>query len=516
METVNPASTLTLSGRVARFVATGSLAAATACGPSSIGQSGDTIFTDVRLIDGTGGPERLANVRIRGDRIVEVGNLTVGMGGVEIDGNGLVLAPGFIDTHSHHDEGLSESPEALAAVSQGITTIIVGQDGGSPFPLGEFFAERETDPAAVNVGAYAGHNTLRSEVMGEDYRRAATIGEVETMRALLRRELEAGALGLSTGLEYDPGIYSTTEEVIALAREAGGVGGRYISHMRSEDRAFFEALDELIRIGREGRIPVQISHMKLAMKSLWGRTGEVLALLDEARGEGIDVTADVYPYEFWQSTMTVLFPDRNYTREAATFALEELAPPDGMIIAEFEPDTTYVGKTLKEIAASRGETAVTTYLHLIAEADSTGRSESIIARSMTTDDVAALLAWPHTNVSSDGELAGGHPRGYGAFTRVIALHVRERHDFPLETAIQKMTSLAAHHVGLVGRGTIEPGAYADLVLFDPALIADRATFAEPHQPSVGIMGVWVNGHQVYGIGGATGARPGRVLKRGGG
>ena len=269
--------------------------------------SPDLIFTNAYLIDGTGESGRMTDVRVRGDRILEVGSLTPTDAETEIDATNLVLAPGFIDTHSHHDGGLEEGG-ALAAVSQGITTIIVGQDGGSPLPLSDFFTRMETATVAVNVAAYAGHNSIRRRVMGDDFRREATLEEIEKMKVLLESELESGALGLSTGLEYDPGIYSSTDEVVELARIAASVGGRYISHMRSEDRAFFSALEELLLIGRETGIPVQVSHMKLAMKSLWGETGRVLSMLDAAREEGINVTADVYPYEFWQSTMTVLFP----------------------------------------------------------------------------------------------------------------------------------------------------------------------------------------------------------------
>ncbi len=433
-----------------------------------------------------------------------------------VDASGLALAPGFIDTHSHHDRGLADMPDALAVVSQGVTTIVVGQDGGSPLPLAGFYAELEGALVAVNVAAYAGHNSIRRSVMGDDFRREATAAEIEEMKELLRRELEAGALGLSTGLEYDPGIYSTTEEVVALAEVAAAGGGRYISHMRSEDRAVFEALEELIRVGRETGIPVQVSHMKLAMRSRWGRAHEALARLDAARAEGIDVTADVYPYEFWQSTMTVLFPDRDFTREAAAFALDELAPADGMTIAAFQPDPSLVGKTLAEVAEARGEDPVTVYLDLIAEAEASGGRESIIARSMHPDDIAALLAWPFTNVSSDGSLAGRHPRGFGAFTRVLARHVRERGDISLEEAVRKMTSLAAANVGLRGRGTLAEGALADLVLFDPETVADRATPEEPNEPSEGVLGVWVNGVRVYDGSRPTGARPGRILRRGGG
>lgn len=470
------------------------------------------VISGATIVDGTGTPGRMASVRIVGDRITDVGALEPNIGETVFDAQGLVLAPGFIDTHSHHDRGLKAMPEALAAVSQGITTIIAGQDGGSPFPLTDFFADLEASPTAVNVAAYVGHNTLRATVMGEDYRRPATEDEIEEMAALLQQELAAGALGLSTGLEYDPGIYSATGEVLTLARVTANTGGRYISHMRSEDRAFFDALDELLTIARETGMPVQIGHIKLAMRSLWGRADEVIALLDEARASGVDVTADIYPYEFWQSTMTVLFPDRDFTPEAAEYALEELAPPDGILIAAFEPDSSYVGLTLAEIAELRGRSPAEVYLELIAEVQAIDGQESVIARSMITEDVASFLAWPHTNVSSDGGLAGRHPRGFGAFTRVLARHVRERGDVTLEDAIRKMTSLSAGHVGIAERGRIEPGYFADLVLFDPTTVLDMATPESPNERSRGIEAVWVNGERVYSPSGPTGVRPGRVLR----
>ena len=484
------------------------------CLADNTGQPGDLLIGNALLVDGTGAPARVTDVRVRGDRILEIGALAAGAGETEIEADGLVLAPGFIDTHSHHDRGLTERGNALAAVSQGITTIIVGQDGGSRLPLADFYGALESNPVAVNVTSYAGHNSIRSAVMGDDFQREATSAEVEQMRVLLSRELEAGAVGLSTGLEYDPGIYASTDEVIVLAREAAAAGGRYISHMRSEDRAFFQALDELLEIGRQTGMSVHVSHMKLAMKSLWGRADEALQRLDAARAEGIDVTADVYPYEFWQSTMTVLFPDREFTREAATFALEELAPPDGMIIAQFEPEPEYVGLTLADVAARRSKDAVTVYLELIAESQAIDGRESIIARSMAPEDISVLLSWPHTSVSSDGALAGRHPRGFGAFTRVLALHVRERGEMSLETAVHKMTGLAAQQMGLADRGIIRSGAFADLVLFDQETVADRATAENPNVPSVGVLGVWVNGRQVYSDEGPTGVRPGRVLRRG--
>ncbi len=449
-----------------------------------------------------------------------IGNLIPTPGEIVVEAHGHVLAPGFIDTHSHHDRGLLGELGALAVVSQGVTTVVVGQDGGSRFPLAEFFEDLETTPPAVNVASYAGHNTIRGRVMGDDYRRHATTSEQDSMAVLLARELEAGALGLSTGLEYDPGIYSTTEEVVALARVTAGFdGARYISHMRSEDREFWDAVEEIITIGGEAGIPVQISHMKLAMLSLWGQTDRLIARLDEARANGIDITADVYPYEYWQSTMTVLFPERDFTdRAAATFALEELAPPEGIIVSSFGPQPEYVGMTVSEIAAQRRVSPIDTYMALIAEAvaweDSTGRAgEGIIARSMRFEDIAELYRWPHTNVSSDGGLRGRHPRGFGSFPRVFARFVRDDSVLTVEEAVHRMTGLAAQHVGFEDRGVIRIGALADLVLFDPATIQDRATFEEPQLAATGIDRVWVNGVAVYDGSDVTGATPGVVIRR---
>ena len=473
-----------------------------------------------RLVDGSGAASQLTSVRVASGVITEIGTLEPNPGELVVDADGLVLAPGFIDTHSHHNRGLFDEPQALAVVSQGVTTIVVGQDGGSPHPLSAFLDRLEATPAAVNVASYSGHNTIRGRVMGDDFRRPATSAELDSMAALLETDLRAGALGISTGLEYDPGIYSTPEEVITLARVAAQfAGARYISHMRSEDRYFWEAVEEIIRIGREVSIPVQVSHMKLAMLSLWGETDRLIQRLDEARTNGIDITADVYPYEYWQSTMTVLFPERNFTdRAAATFALEELAPPDGIIISSFGPQREYIGMTVADIASQRGADAVTTYMDLVAEAlaweDSTGRGgEGIIARSMRMEDISALYRWPHTNVSSDGSLRGRHPRGFGSFPRVLAGMVRRDSVLTLEDAIHRMTGLAAHHMGFANRGVVRVGAPADLVLFDPDTIEDRATFDEPQTPAVGISRVWVNGVEVYDGTTVTGATPGQVLKR---
>ena len=500
------------------------LAAIAACGHPRVSDSTPPaqpgiLITNAVVIDGTGSPGRRVSVRVQGDRIAAVGDLQPAGGDRVVDAKGLVLGPGFIDTHTHADGGLDERPDALAVVSQGITTIIGGQDGGSPLPLSTYFAALEKAPAAVNVGMYVGHGSVRDSVLGADFKRVATPAEVERMAQLVESDMRAGAIGLSSGLEYDPGIYSDRAEVIALAKVSARYGGRYISHIRSEDFAFWQAVDEIVNIGREAKLPVQISHAKLAMRSLWGRADSLVRLLDRARASGVDITADIYPYLYWHSTLTVLFPKRDFeNRAAAEFALTETSTPAGLLLGRYEPNPAYAGKTVAEIAKLRGTDSVTTLIDLIRESEamrqSTGRStQSVIGTSMVEPDVERIMKWPHTNLSTDGSLNGPHPRGFGAFPRFLGVYVRERKVLSLEEAVKRMTSVAADHMGIKDRGRIAPGMLADLVLFDPATVSDRATPRDPHLTSVGIARVWVNGAEVFADGKTTGARPGRVIRR---
>ncbi|HPI79805.1 MAG: D-aminoacylase [Cyclobacteriaceae bacterium] len=474
----------------------------------------DTVIRNARVVDGSGKPSFTADVGINADTIAAVGDLSKATAKQEIDATGLVLSPGFIDTHSHHDWGMFEARDVAALASQGVTTMIIGQDGGSRFPIAVLLRRLDSLPVAINVGSYTGHNTLRRMTMGDKYQREATPEEVGQMKKMLAQDMENGSLGLSTGLEYDPGIYSNEDEVVQLAAVVAPYGGRYISHMRSEDRYFWDALKEIIHIGREAGVPVQISHAKLAMKSLWGQSAKMVAMLDSAREAGVDITADVYPYPYWQSTMTVLFPQRNFKdRAAAHFALTELTTPQGVIIGDYSPMPGYVGKTLAEVAELRKTSAGQTLMDLIDIVEKEGGDESIIATSMDEADIQTILMWPYANICSDGTTEGLHPRGHGAFTKVLRQYVREQHVLTLEEAIHKMTGQAAANLNLKKIGEVVPGYYADLVLFDPNTVSDRATFREPHALSVGIKRVFVSGVEAFNEGGPTRQFKGRAIRR---
>ncbi len=474
-----------------------------------------TLIRDVLVIDGTGAQPYPGALRLEDGRIVEVGRALAARDGEQVrEGKGQVLAPGFIDTHSHHDRALARTPTAEPLLSQGVTTIVVGQDGGSVFPLDTLWKRLRSKPVAVNVASYSGHNTLRESVLGENYKRHSTPQEIVRMGKLLEADMRAGAIGLSSGLGYDPGIYSDATELVALGKVVAPYGGRYISHIRSESVELWSSIDELLRVGREARIPVQLSHAKLALVSLWGHAPELLKRLDAARAEGIDATLDVYPYEYWQSTMQVVLPQRNFEDvQAARFALTNSIKPEGVLFGRFDADPSIVGKTLAQVASERKADPAELYLALIRQSIAANAEESIIGTSMRDDDIATLMRWPHANICSDGELYGAHPRGAGSFTRVLRKYVREDHALSLQSAISKMSGQAADHMGFKDRGYLKAGMVADLVLFDPATVNDHATTKMPHALSTGIAAVWVNGELAWESGKATGKLPGKPILR---
>jgi N-acyl-D-aspartate/D-glutamate deacylase/CubicO group peptidase (beta-lactamase class C family) len=470
------------------------------------------LITNVQLIDGTGAASRRASVRIIDNRIFATGDLAAFPNEPVIDGKGMTLAPGFIDSHSHHDRALQKNPDAVAVTNQGITTIIVGQDGES-FPVDSLKKMMKLTPVSINVATYTGHASLREQTMKRSLLRAAEPEEIEEMKKLLVDDIRKGSLGLSTGLEYEKGFYSTRDEVIKLARAAAAAGGRYISHIRSEDVNLERSLEEIINIGREAKLPVQISHFKIAMRSKWGQANKLLAILESARAQGIDITADCYPYTMWSTTPRVLFPKKDFTNPAsAAYATEELFDPSASVVTQFPANKNYEGKTVSQIAEMNNETTPAALMRLIKEGEEKG--STIAGASMSDTDVVNFLKWNYTNICSDGA-DGGHPRGYGAFTRVLGRYVREKKIMPLETAIYKMTGLTAEHLGFHDRGSVMPGYYADLVLFDPASVLDNSTFANSKALSTGVLIVWVNGKIVYQDQAATHEHPGVFVARNG-
>lgn len=519
------------------------------------------------VYDGTGAPPVEADLAIAGDRIAAIaapGRLAAPRDAVLLDARDLAVAPGFVDIHSHTDLELFSAPRAESKVRQGVTTEITGQDGSSYGPLqperarelaerirqetgeavrfgsvADFLASLEGRRFAVNLATMVGHGTVRAYVMGDEDRRASA-EEVARMAALVREALAAGAVGLSTGLEYIPGAFADLDELVTLARELAGSGLPYATHMRNEDDGLFAAIEEAINVGRRAGVPVQISHLKAQGRRNWWKAEPVLALLERAWGDGVDVRYDRYPYVAYSTGLSSLFPP--WTREGGTDAFlarlddPEAAPRieqavrekvallgdwDAVLVSGTGADSLawLRGRRLGSAAAERGEDPYA-LLRYVMRAD---RARSgMVGFGMSESNTERFLAHPFGMVSSDGSalpaegpLAAGapHPRNYGTFPRVLGRYVRERGLLPLETAIHKMTQMPAQRVRLRDRGVLAPGAFADVVVFDPRTVGDRATFEEPRQYPVGMLHVLVNGVHVVRDGEHTGALPGRVLRR---
>lgn len=472
----------------------------------------DWLFRNVTVIDGSGGVQYSGDVAISGDRIVDIGpGLTVDAAQV-VEGKGRVLAPGFIDVHTHDDINIIRMPEYLPKISQGITTVIVGNCGISaavavmkgdvPDPMnllgeaGQFIyptvdAYAQAVDAArpsLNVGTLIGHTALRNNHMSDLFRPASEM-EIAAMRRDLRTALKQGALGLSTGLAYATAFKSSTEEVMALAEELAAVRGVYTTHLRSEFEPVLEALDEAFRIGRHGRIPVVVSHHKCAGAKNWGRTRETLAFFDESR-RNQEIGCDCYPYSASSSTLD----------------LKQVTDEFDIVITWSEPHPDQAGKTLQHIADS--------WQMSMSEAATLLMPAGAIYHNMDEQDVKRVLRYPVTMIGSDGlpNDPMPHPRLWGAFPRVLGHYCRDEKLFSLTTAIHKMTGLSAARFQLPRRGLLKVGYHADLVLFDPQRIRDMASFSDPKQPAEGIDAVMVNGVMSYGNDGRITGRAGRFLR----
>lgn len=475
-------------------------------------QTNPRVIVGAMVIDGSGRRAYRANLRIIGNTIAEVGMFEPRRGEEIINAQGLVVAPGFIDIHNHSESGLAREPAATSQVSQGITTLALGPDGDSPWPISDYLAEREARRAAVNLLTFVGHATLREQVMKNDTNRPATDQEIEAMARLAEQAMSEGAFGLSTGLEYDAGLRATTEEVIALARVAARHGGIYMSHIRDEADDAMAAFAEAIRIGRETPIAVQISHIKLGTTGVWGKAGQVIAMIERARRERVDVTADCYPYDAWASTITVLIPSRRHNDpQLVAKGLADVGGGGRVLITNCKAHADYEGKTLEEIARAHNQTPVEIYMQIVKDGGA-----GVVCRSMIEPDIRAFYTQPWVMVASDGGIGGRHPRAAGSFPRVLGRFVRERGWLKLEEAIRKMTAFPAARLGLSDRGEIREGAKADLVIFNPKTVIDRSTFKEPHLLSAGVVRVFVNGEAVWENGKPTGRLPGAVLRKTGG
>lgn len=504
-------------------------------------ESFDLVIAGPSVVDGTGQPAYRADLGIRDGVIVRIARngLRTDSAARVIDATGLLVAPGFIDLHAHLDP-LLRLPSAESHVRQGVTTGLGGPDGGSPWPIGEHLEQAAAAGLGMNVAFLVGHNTVRREVMGLDAR-APTGAELARMEAMVEQAMNEGAFGLSTGLRYLPGAFSETDEVIALARVAARHGGFYTSHLRDEGLDLLAGVAEAIRIGGEADIPVVLTHHKVVGAPMWGSSETTLAMIDSARAAGVDVMADQYPYTATYTGIDILIPawaqaggDSALLRRTADPALRDSVNA-GIVwniindrggndlarvqLARVDWDRSLEGRTLKEWAEREGlEPTPETGARLVIEAVRRGGARAIY-HVLDEGDVERIMRHPHTAIASDGRLVEPgdghpHPRWYGTFPRVLARYVRERGVLTLEEAVRKMTSLPADRLGLADRGRIEEGYVADIVIFDPATIEDRATFEEPHQYPVGIPFVLVAGVAVVDTGEFTEARPGRALRRG--
>jgi len=482
-------------------------------------QTFDVLIRHGRVLNGTGNPWLRADVGIRDDRIAALGLLATATASRVIDAGDRVVAPGFIDVHSHAAEGLSRQAlrQGHPLLAQGITTIVANPDGGGPVDLAAQRARLEARRIGPNVALLIGHGSVRREVMG-GANRAPTEAELERMRGLVRRGMAEGAYGLSSGLFYTPGSFAKTEEVIALAAAAGERGGVYTSHIHDEanyDVGLIASVDEVIRIADEAKVIGVVSHMKALGPENWGLAIAAADRLDAARTRGVQVFADQYPYDATSTSLrAALLPGGvEPTESVVRDNLKRRGGPDSIQIAFYREDRSLEGKTLAQIAAARKASPEETAMDLISRG-----SPSIVSFNMSEDDIRHIMTRPYTMASSDGGLVlptegKPHPRDYGAFARRLGLYARDRNVVDLEFAVRSMTSLPASVFGIADRGMIREGAFADLVIFDPARVRDVATYADPHHLAEGVSYVLVNGVVIVDNGMFTDALPGRVLRK---
>ena len=497
----------------------------------------DIIISNGRVIDGSGNPWYEADVAINGERIVRIGDLSSDTGSQVIDANGLIVAPGFIDPHTHALRGILDVPNAESALLQGVTTLTEGNDGTSPFPVDEHYQTILDKQISPNWGIFVGHGTIRSQVIGAEDRDPTPV-ELEQMKDMVQQAMQHGALGLSTGLFYVPGSFASTEEVIELSKVAAKHGGIYISHMREEAAQLIDSVNETIRIGEESGIPVQMTHHKVIGVENWGSSVESLRLVDQARERGIDITIDQYPYTASQTGINALIPqwaqeggrvrmlERIESPETRAAIKNEVVlkilydrgggVPKNIFISRNTWDPSMTGKNLAELTVEAGMNPTPENASEVVFEILKGGGATAVYHAINTDDVDRIMQHPVTAIGSDGPVGifgegTPHPRQYGTFARVLGHYVRERAVLTLEDAVRKMSSQTARRLGIHNRGLLTEGYYADIAIFDADEIIDKATFEEPHQYAIGIKFVLVNGQVVVEQGRHTGRRPGKII-----
>jgi N-acyl-D-amino-acid deacylase len=497
----------------------------------------DLVITGARVVDGTGNPWYQADVAVLDGEIVAVGSLGERTATRVVEANGFVLAPGFIDVHTHVEDKVEEFPGAANFLRDGVTTIVTGNCGSSKTDLAAYFSSLEELGLGLNVASLIGHNSVRRKVIGDENRPADAV-EITEMQILVDSAMRDGAVGLSTGLIYVPGTFASTEEVIALAEIAARHDGVYATHMRSENLGVLDAVQEAIRIGREARIPVEISHFKIASPRMWGRAQEMIAMVEDARIEGVDVVVDQYPYEWSSTGLGTTLPSwarsggseqlaerllEPATRRKIAEEMTDRVEAEGYgdysyaVVADCSWDHSIEGKSIPEISAMRGrQPGVANEIETILDLMEAGGAKMVFHK-MSGADVESILRYHNTAVASDGrviEHGSGfpHPRSYGTNARVLGEFVRAKKLLTLEDAVRRMTSLPARTFGFRDRGLIRVGLAADLVLFDPERVADTATLTKPHSYSLGFALVVVNGRIVVEDDALTDERPGTILR----
>ena len=499
----------------------------------------DVLIVGGSIVDGSGAAAYKADIGIIDDKIASIGELNDSSATRVIDATGLVVSPGFIDLHTHADRNIKENHGAENYLHQGVTTLLAGNCGNSPVNFPEYIQSIENTGIALNLGLLVGHNSVRAEVMAND-NRAPTAREQTRMENLVEAAMDAGAFGMSTGLIYLPGAYSETNEVVALARVVAAKNGIYASHIRNEFELVIEAIEEAITIGREANIPVQISHLKVADNTMWGDSGIILGMIEDARAEGLDVAVDLYPYTAGSTGLANVFPawaragsqadfqarlDDPETRariKADTVRKLNGARAAGdlsrITIASFDKHPEYAGKTMADVVILIGlapsiENGAEVAMDILYDAEA-----SAIYHMMVEEDVKGIMQAPFTSIASDGSAVPfgkdvPHIRNYGTYPRVLAKYVRQEGVLSLEQAIYKMTALPASRINLETRGTIAEGMVADISIFDYLAVSDRDDWANPHQYATGFDYVIVGGVPVIDHGAPTGLLPGKVLRK---